>query len=152
MVPYIYSIDEIKRLLRAADERLEEDCLIRPKTFRTLLLLLYGSGLRISEALALNVGDVDLEERVLTIRETKFYKSRLVPIGDDLHGLLLRYGEHQHPAKSSGDRPFLADRHGNRNARGPNWYSSASANTSVCGVRRSLSSTPDCMTSATPSR
>ena len=114
MVPYIYSTDEIKKLRRAADERLEEDCLIRPKTFRALMLLLYGTGLRISEALALNVEDVDLSERVLTIRETKFYKSRLVPIGADLHGLLLRYREHQHPAKSTGDRPFLVDRHGNR--------------------------------------
>jgi integrase len=114
LVPYIYSVAEMQKLLRAADERLEEDCLVRPTTFRTLLLLLYGTGLRISEALALNVGEVDLQERVLTIRETKFYKSRLVPIGDDLHGLLLRYRRNQPQAKPAEDQPFLVDRAGRR--------------------------------------
>jgi integrase len=49
-------------------------------TFRTLLLLLYGAGLRFSEATRLTLADVYLTEDVLTIRATKFYKSRLVPI------------------------------------------------------------------------
>ena len=46
-----------------------------------MLLLLYGTGLRISEALNLDMADVDLEEALLHIRETKFYKTRLVPTG-----------------------------------------------------------------------
>ena len=49
-----------------------------------LLLLLYGAGLRISEALRLTMADVDWEQRLLSIRQTKFYKSRLVPVGPDL--------------------------------------------------------------------
>jgi len=114
-VPYIFSIDDMRALLRSADERHEEDWFIRPYTVRTLLLLLYGTGLRISEALALNVEDVDLTHRVLTVRQTKFYKSRLVPIGKDLHGLLMRYKKKHHcRSKQAGEQPFLVDRDGRR--------------------------------------
>jgi len=60
-------------------------------TFRTLLLLLYGTGLRFSEATGLTLADVDLTEAVLTIRATKFYKSRLVPVGPQLAAALVRY-------------------------------------------------------------
>ena len=60
-------------------------------TFRTLLLVLYGAGLRFSEATALTLADVDLSESVLTIRTTKFYKSRLVPIGSQLVAELVNY-------------------------------------------------------------
>ena len=82
-IPYIYSENDVRALLDAVDARYEEDWLVRPQTVRTLLLLLYATGLRISEALALTMADVDLADGILTIRETKFYKSRLVPIGTD---------------------------------------------------------------------
>lgn len=114
-VPYIFSIDDMRALLRAADERHQEDWLIQPCTIRTLLLLLYGTGLRISEALALNVEDVDLDHRIMTISETKFYKSRLVPVGTDIHGLLVCY-HHMHHCQynRSNHQPFLVDRNGHR--------------------------------------
>jgi integrase/recombinase XerD len=64
---------------------------LRPAIYRMLLLLLYSTGLRISEALELQVGDVDLHERVITIRQTKFYKSRLVPFSDGLLTFLRDY-------------------------------------------------------------
>jgi site-specific recombinase XerD len=54
-------------------------------------LLLYGAGLRISEALSLTLADVDLPASLLTIRESKFYKTRLVPMGPDLTGALGTY-------------------------------------------------------------
>jgi len=48
-------------------------------------LLLYGTGMRVSEALGLQLGDVDLRQRIITVRNTKFYKARLVPVGPRLN-------------------------------------------------------------------
>lgn len=81
--PYIYSHDELRQLLDATASyfRSKSTTTLQGGTFRTLLLLLYGAGLRISEALALTVGDVDLTSGLLTVRESKFYKTRLVPLG-----------------------------------------------------------------------
>jgi site-specific recombinase XerD len=56
-----------------------------------LILLLYGAALRISEALSLTLADVDLSVGVLTIRESKFYKMRLVPMSPDLISVLETY-------------------------------------------------------------
>jgi site-specific recombinase XerD len=53
-----------------------------------LILLLYAAGLRISEALFLRLTDVDLAAGVLTIRESKFYKTRLVAMSPVLTGVL----------------------------------------------------------------
>ncbi|MBX7114353.1 MAG: tyrosine-type recombinase/integrase, partial [Myxococcaceae bacterium] len=64
---------------------------LRPHTCRTLFTLLYATGLRISEARSLQVGDVDLRRRVIKIRQTKFYKSRLVPFSDGLLPILRDY-------------------------------------------------------------
>jgi integrase/recombinase XerD len=105
--------DRHARVLTAVDARYEGDWLVRPQTVRTLLLLLYATGLRISEALALTIADVDLHEAILTIRQTKFYKSRLVPIGADLVGVLVHYrDQHAAPPARRADASFLADRHG----------------------------------------
>jgi site-specific recombinase XerD len=62
-------------------------------TFRTLLLFLYGTGMRLGEALRLRLMDVDLSVGLITIRDTKFYKSRLVPLGRDVRKLLQQYLE-----------------------------------------------------------
>jgi len=75
--PYLYSDQEIERLLQAA-LRLRSIRGLRPHTYYCLLGLLAVSGLRISEALALQQQDVDLEAGILTIRESKFRKSRMV--------------------------------------------------------------------------
>ena len=53
---------------------------IRPHCLRFLIGLLYSTGLRISEALALNLGDVDLDQGTLFVRQGKFRKERLVPM------------------------------------------------------------------------
>jgi site-specific recombinase XerD len=84
-VPYIFSRDELKRLLDATSSAANHPrSHIQPHACRTLILLLYGAGLRISEALSLTLGDVNLTAGILTVRESKFYKTRLVPIGPDL--------------------------------------------------------------------
>src|SRR5205085_1282321 len=90
-VPYIYSVDEVRRLLDATASYRKSHRLLEPHTFRALLLTLYGAGLRISEALSLKIGDVDLSEGMLLIRTTKFYKSRLLPIGSHLKQALMSY-------------------------------------------------------------
>lgn len=90
-VPYIYSHEELKRLLDAVPAACAGRVPIEAEVFRTLLLLLYGAGLRIGEALALTLDDVDLQQAYLRIRETKFFKSRLVPMGRDLTGILTEY-------------------------------------------------------------
>ena len=77
--PYIYSTDELRRLLdamEALDRRHPKTgraASVSALTFRTLILLLYGAGLRLSEALALTVDDVDLSANLLVVRLTKFF-------------------------------------------------------------------------------
>jgi integrase len=83
-VPYIYSRAELRRLLDVASAIDHPRTRIDPHVLRTLLLLLYGAALRISEALSLTLADLDLDQSVLCIRESKFYKTRLVPMGPDL--------------------------------------------------------------------
>jgi integrase/recombinase XerD len=91
--PYIYSHDELRRLFDPTNLEISRRGAVQldAVTFRTLLLLLYGAGLRFSEATGLTLTDVDLVEDVLTIRATKFYKSRLVPIGPQLARVLANY-------------------------------------------------------------
>jgi len=80
-VPHIYSHEELQRLLDASTYCENPRSKLRPYTWRMLILLLYGAALRISEALSLTLADVDLPAGILTIRESKFYKTRLVPMG-----------------------------------------------------------------------
>jgi integrase/recombinase XerD len=115
-VPYIYSRDDIKRLLEGTAGR--ERCNLSSLTCRTLLLLLYGTGLRISEAVGLDLADVDREAGILRIRESKFYKTRLVPTGSDLTRVLAQYAaERNKRAPSTPDAPFLLTRRGQRLSR-----------------------------------
>jgi len=93
--PYIFSNDDMQRLIDAADSRHRYVWLLEPHTVRALLLLLYGTGLRISEALNLKLADFDSAAGVLTIQRTKFYKSRFVPVGPDLGRVLRNYIDRQ---------------------------------------------------------
>lgn len=91
--PYLYSDDEIQSLLRAALNmrcRFERSAL-RPWTYHCLFGLLSVSGLRLGEARNLELQDVDLATAVLTIRGTKFGKSRLVPLHASTCNVLADY-------------------------------------------------------------
>lgn len=90
-VPYIYSAEDVRRLLAMPDSHYPPACPLSPDTMRTLILVLYGTGLRLSEATRLKHEDTDFRNAALTIRETKFGKSRLVPIGKDLVSILRLY-------------------------------------------------------------
>ena len=87
--PYIYTREELRRLLDATAGA--KTWCPEPYTFRALLLLLYGAGLRVGEALHLALDDVDLDSGCLVVRDTKFYKTRLVPLGPHLVGALQQY-------------------------------------------------------------
>jgi site-specific recombinase XerD len=89
--PHIYSREELQRLLDATSVLADTRSPLQPHTFRTLLLVLYAAGLRPGEGLRLRGCDVDLGERVLCIWDTKFFKSRLVPIGAGLGRALESY-------------------------------------------------------------
>ncbi len=79
VTPHIYTAAEISALLTAARELPPRDGL-RPQTYATLFGLLACTGLRLREALRLTRSDVDWKRGLLTIRVTKFRKSRLVPL------------------------------------------------------------------------
>lgn len=89
--PYIYSREELQRLLDSTEILADNRSPLQHTMFRTLLLVLYGAGLRPGEGLRLRCCDVDLDDRVLAIRDTKFFKSRLVPIGTALTVALHTY-------------------------------------------------------------
>ena len=115
-VPYIYSVSEVRRLLDATASYRKTHLLLEPYTLRAIILILYGAGLRISEALSLRMRDVDFSEGVLLIRETKFYKSRLLPIGNHLKEGLLGYATARREAGHSQlpESPFFVGRKGSR--------------------------------------
>ena len=115
-VPYIYSHEEIRRLLQATPVACQNPlALLDEDTLRTLLLLLYGAGLRLGEAIRLDVGDVDLDEAVLIVRRTKFFKTRLVPLGKELTRVMVDYRRHRDRQPAQGaDCPFLRMRNGER--------------------------------------
>ena len=77
--PYLYSDEQIQQLLEAARD-MQATHSLQPWTYHCLLGLLAVTGLRISEALNLRPTDIDWSEGVLTIRNTKFGKSRLIPL------------------------------------------------------------------------
>ena len=82
--PFIFAPAEIARLLRAARtlERTPGSPL-RPEVFRLAIVLLYTTGLRRGELLRLTIGDYDPRARTLLVRESKFHKSRLLPLSLD---------------------------------------------------------------------
>lgn len=115
-VPYIYTIEELQRLVGATDALATPQSPLQALTMRTLIMLLYGTGMRISEALSLTLLDVNMHERILTVRDTKFFKSRLLPIGPRLTTALADYHAHRatYPLPAGNASAFFATRTGNR--------------------------------------
>jgi integrase len=88
--PHIYTDNEILRLIKAA-KRTRAPKGLWGWTFSTLFGLLAVTGMRVAESVNLNREDVDLKEGILTIHETKFRKSRLVPLHSSTVKTLQRY-------------------------------------------------------------
>ena len=108
-VPYIYSRDELKRLLDGTATYQRGWRKLEPVTLRAILLLMYGAGLRTSEPLRLTCADVDLTEAILSIRFTKFYKSRRIALNEQLLRLLVEYDKNRRQLglRRTGSDPFF---------------------------------------------
>lgn len=88
--PHAYDEDDVPRLLTEA-ARLPSRKGLRGLTFVTFLGVIAATGLRLSEALALDRGDVDLQKALLTIRRTKFGKDRVIPVHPTTRQALAEY-------------------------------------------------------------
>jgi integrase len=108
--PYIFSEAEVAKLLRAASSlKRNPDSSLRPEVIRLALVLLFTTGMRRGELLNLTIGDYDRRESTLYVRETKFYKSRLLPlnpsIADEVDGYLRARAQRKLP--NSPDTPLI---------------------------------------------
>lgn len=92
LVPHIYTNKEVLRLVQAAG-RLEPEGGLRPLTYLTLFGLIAATGLRLSEALNLSFNDVNFTCATITVRLTKYRKSRTLPIHDSVVSALASYNQ-----------------------------------------------------------
>lgn len=83
--PYIFSETEVAKLLNLASGLQRNPASpLRPEVIRLAIVLLFTTGIRRGELLALKLGDYNRQELTLHIRETKFYKSRIIPINNSI--------------------------------------------------------------------
>lgn len=114
--PYIYSKKEIEAIFNAADlliihrRNMNTIIFIVP----TLLRVLYGTGIRIGEALSLQNNDVNLSENYILVKDSKNGKQRMVPISESLSSVCKDYLNHRKrlPVMQSGDSPFFISLNG----------------------------------------
>ncbi len=106
-LPFIFTIEQIRTLMQAAS-RLWHPESLRPQTYRTLIGLLYTTGLRISEAIALDIADLHHDSKMLHIRHGKFDKERWVPVTDSTYLYLQTYLDRRMAtAPPAPDAPFF---------------------------------------------
>jgi integrase/recombinase XerD len=112
--PYLFSEAELARFFARVDRCMPlRSSPYRHRIFPLLYRMLYGCGLRVSEALHLNVGNVNTQEGILTIRDGKFHKDRMVPMSPSLAERCRIYMEAMHPLGQRED-PFFPSPHGGR--------------------------------------
>jgi len=108
--PYIYSNEEILDIIREAS-RLHPSGALRPHTYSTVFGLLAVTGMRVSEIAALDRADVDLKQGVLTVRKSKFNRTRLLPVHGSTQRELQDYARRRDkliPVRAS-DGFFISD-------------------------------------------
>lgn len=110
--PYIFREAEVTRLLQEATRLKRRSSVpLRPEVFRLAITLLYTTGLRRGELLRMTKGDYDPRERTLLVRDTKFHKSRLLPLSSDAAAELVRYlqARRTHGLSVSSDTPLISN-------------------------------------------
>jgi site-specific recombinase XerD len=108
-MPYLFNLNDTKCLLelvRTLPDRSRAPR--RALVYETVFALLYGLGLRVGEVSRLKLGNVDFAQDALFIRETKFSKSRIVPLGPKLTNRLRRYIEQRHGEKREPEVPLFS--------------------------------------------
>lgn len=121
---YLYSDAEVQRLLAETLKHRVGATSISRWVRYTLYGLLSVTGLRIGEALRLNLADVDLDQGILTIRDSKFGKSRLVPLHPSTRTALRRYLQRRNNYFNRRDiEPFFVSHHGTRMLHNDAWKS-----------------------------
>ena len=108
--PYIYSPVELRRILDSTESCRRPRSDLDGFVIRSLVLLMYGAALRTSEALSLRIGDVDLPGALLTIRDSKFFKTRLVPIGPKTVRVLAEYANRRKTSSRHPNTLFFVGR------------------------------------------
>jgi len=102
--PYIYTEDEVRLLLETARRFPSPKAPLRPLTLYTMFVLGHCAGLRIGEIVGLELKDIDLSGGTIEIRDTKFFKSRQLPLSSDAVAALHDYTEARKKAGAS-DNP-----------------------------------------------
>jgi site-specific recombinase XerD len=107
--PFIFDCAAARQLLAVASS-LEDNprAPLRGLTYRSIFALLYGLGLRVGEVTRLRLSDLDFQRGLLVIRETKFYKSRLVPFGPRMGTLLQAFLQARGSAALAHDAPVFS--------------------------------------------
>ena len=108
-IPYLFNLDAAKRLLGVA-RSLPGRSMARYRglVYETIFALLYGLGLRVGEVVRLKLADSDFTRDLLFIRETKFRKSRIVPLGPNMAHRLKRYVEERHGGNAAPGLPLFS--------------------------------------------
>ena len=108
-IPYLFDLNTAKRLLAVA-RSLPEGPQTRHRSlvYETVFALLYGLGLRVGEVARLKLADADLTQDILLIRDTKFSKTRIVPLGPNLAQRLKWYIEQRHGTSPDPELPLFS--------------------------------------------
>ena len=134
LAPHIYSDQEIVDLLAAA-RRLGPAPGLRGATYETLFGLIASAGLRVSEAVHLQDADVELKSGMLTIRRTKFAKSRQVPLHPSTMDALRHYRALRNlHVEITDETPFFVSTRGQRRGRATEPASGTSRSSSACAI------------------
>jgi integrase len=89
--PHIFSPADVRRMLDVARSYPSPHAPLRQLSLYTMILLAYCAGLRRSELAWLDLGDVNPQSGTITVRETKFYKTRILPLSDSIMAELRAY-------------------------------------------------------------
>jgi site-specific recombinase XerD len=108
-IPYLFGLADARRLLDVARSlRTRSKAPQRALVYETVFALLYGLGLRVGEVTRLSVSDVRFDDATLLVRETKFYKTRLVPFGPRMAERLARYIERRFGQHRDAEAPLFS--------------------------------------------